>query len=350
MGEAAVKARGLRLVQRRHRRVPLPGRRLLLPRDEHAAAGRAPRDRAGHRARPRGQCGRVGRAAVVHPGRRSSGAATPSRSASTPRTPPAAASCPSPGPITKLRVAAGLRRALGRRLRGGRRGQPVLRQPHRQADRLGQGSRRPPSPACCGRSSEMRGRRRRHDDPGRHRDPRDTRTSPPPSTRRSGSRTRSTCPVSRRRPRPPPAPTDDAEPKVRRDVDVEVNGKRFSVKRVGARDAPPPRRPAARRRGRGPTAAGRRRGGGRCRRQRHGHRAHAGHDREGARRGRRPVEAGQPVCVLEAMKMENNIAAEKAGTVKEIRVSRGDTVGSGDIVVVISERALRRTRRRDTRS
>ena len=44
---------------------------------------------------------------------------------------------PSPGPITTLRVPAGLRRALGRRLRGRRRGQPVLRQPRRQAHRAG---------------------------------------------------------------------------------------------------------------------------------------------------------------------------------------------------------------------
>jgi acetyl-CoA/propionyl-CoA carboxylase, biotin carboxylase, biotin carboxyl carrier protein len=47
------------------------------------------------------------------------------------------------------------------------------------------------------------------------------------------------------------------------------------------------------------------------------------------------VELGQAVCVLEAMKMENNIAAGKAGTVKEVRVKPGDTVGSGDIVVII---------------
>ena len=43
---------GLRLRQRRHRRVPLPGRRVLLPGDEHPAPGRAPRHRAGHRPRP----------------------------------------------------------------------------------------------------------------------------------------------------------------------------------------------------------------------------------------------------------------------------------------------------------
>jgi acetyl-CoA/propionyl-CoA carboxylase biotin carboxyl carrier protein len=39
--------------------------------------------------------------------------------------------------------------------------------------------------------------------------------------------------------------------------------------------------------------------------------------------------------VLEAMKMENNIMAEKAGTVAEVKVKVGDTVGAGDVVVVI---------------
>jgi acetyl-CoA/propionyl-CoA carboxylase biotin carboxyl carrier protein len=47
------------------------------------------------------------------------------------------------------------------------------------------------------------------------------------------------------------------------------------------------------------------------------------------------VEAGQAVVVLEAMKMENQIQAEKSGKVKEIKVAAGDTVGSGDVVVVI---------------
>ncbi len=47
------------------------------------------------------------------------------------------------------------------------------------------------------------------------------------------------------------------------------------------------------------------------------------------------VEVGQSVCVLEAMKMENAITAEKAGTVKEVRVSAGDSVGPGDVVAVI---------------
>jgi acetyl-CoA/propionyl-CoA carboxylase biotin carboxyl carrier protein len=47
------------------------------------------------------------------------------------------------------------------------------------------------------------------------------------------------------------------------------------------------------------------------------------------------VEVGQTICVLEAMKMENAVTAEKAGTVKEIRVEAGASVGPGDVVAVI---------------
>ena len=47
------------------------------------------------------------------------------------------------------------------------------------------------------------------------------------------------------------------------------------------------------------------------------------------------VEAGEAIIVLEAMKMENNINADKSGTVAEIKVTPGDTVGAGDVVVVI---------------
>jgi acetyl-CoA/propionyl-CoA carboxylase biotin carboxyl carrier protein len=48
------------------------------------------------------------------------------------------------------------------------------------------------------------------------------------------------------------------------------------------------------------------------------------------------VEAGQAVVVLEAMKMENQILAEKSGKVSEVKVKAGDTVGSGDVVIVIA--------------
>jgi acetyl-CoA/propionyl-CoA carboxylase biotin carboxyl carrier protein len=47
------------------------------------------------------------------------------------------------------------------------------------------------------------------------------------------------------------------------------------------------------------------------------------------------VEIGQTICVLEAMKMENAIGADKAGTVTEVRVSEGASVGGGDVVAVI---------------
>ena len=54
MNEAAVKVDArLRLRERGHRRVPLPGRRVLVPRDEHPSPGRALRHRGGHAARPR---------------------------------------------------------------------------------------------------------------------------------------------------------------------------------------------------------------------------------------------------------------------------------------------------------
>jgi acetyl-CoA/propionyl-CoA carboxylase biotin carboxyl carrier protein len=35
------------------------------------------------------------------------------------------------------------------------------------------------------------------------------------------------------------------------------------------------------------------------------------------------------------MKMENAVAAEKDGVIKELRVSAGDSVGAGDVVAVI---------------
>ena len=47
------------------------------------------------------------------------------------------------------------------------------------------------------------------------------------------------------------------------------------------------------------------------------------------------VEAGDTVVILEAMKMENAVNAEKSGVVKSINVATGDSVSAGDVVVVI---------------
>jgi acetyl-CoA/propionyl-CoA carboxylase biotin carboxyl carrier protein len=132
----------------------------------------------------------------------------------------------------------------------------------------------------------------------------------------------------------------ETEAKVQRDVDVEVNGKRFAVKvfvpesQAGAVVA---------------AGAAGGAGGGAARPRRSAASGGAG---AGGGSGAvtvpmqgtivkvlvevgQEVEQGATVCVLEAMKMENNIAADKAGTVKEIKVAPGDSVGSGDVVVVI---------------
>jgi biotin carboxyl carrier protein len=48
------------------------------------------------------------------------------------------------------------------------------------------------------------------------------------------------------------------------------------------------------------------------------------------------VKAGQVLCILEAMKMENEITAPVAGTVREILVSEGASVNEGDPLFVVS--------------
>ncbi|HPZ90056.1 MAG TPA: biotin/lipoyl-binding protein [Bacillota bacterium] len=47
------------------------------------------------------------------------------------------------------------------------------------------------------------------------------------------------------------------------------------------------------------------------------------------------VEHGQPLVVLEAMKMENNINAPAAGTVTSIAVSEGQSVDTGQLLLTI---------------
>jgi acetyl-CoA/propionyl-CoA carboxylase biotin carboxyl carrier protein len=125
---------------------------------------------------------------------------------------------------------------------------------------------------------------------------------------------------------PPPSAPDDA---VGRDVDVEVEGRRYRVRLWAPEEhAGPPAAAASRTRRHGPSAA------------------------SGAGPGRITVPmqgtivevlvevgdevvAGQAVCVLEAMKMENLVAADRNGSVAEVRVVAGDTVSAGDVVVVL---------------
>ena len=127
----------------------------------------------------------------------------------------------------------------------------------------------------------------------------------------------------------PDALVGGSSPMVRREVEAEVDGKRFSV----ALWTPQPasgdteRPSAARRRATGPSGFG-------------GGAAEVSVPMQGTiikllvEVGDQ-VEAGQPVAVLEAMKMENNIAAGCSGTVAEVRVKLGDSVGAGDTIAVV---------------
>lgn len=49
------------------------------------------------------------------------------------------------------------------------------------------------------------------------------------------------------------------------------------------------------------------------------------------------VKMGQRLLVLEAMKMENNIEADKAGTVTSILKHKGDSVMEGDVLIMIGD-------------
>ena len=45
------------------------------------------------------------------------------------------------------------------------------------------------------------------------------------------------------------------------------------------------------------------------------------------------VEAGQPLAVVEAMKMENILRAEKAGTVKAVGAKPGDSLAVDAVIL-----------------
>jgi acetyl-CoA/propionyl-CoA/long-chain acyl-CoA carboxylase, biotin carboxylase, biotin carboxyl carrier protein len=47
------------------------------------------------------------------------------------------------------------------------------------------------------------------------------------------------------------------------------------------------------------------------------------------------VEAGETIAILEAMKMENMVNAERSGVVTSIAVAEGDSVSAGDVVAVV---------------
>jgi acetyl-CoA/propionyl-CoA carboxylase biotin carboxyl carrier protein len=132
-----------------------------------------------------------------------------------------------------------------------------------------------------------------------------------------------------------PTETADGEAKVRRDVDVEVNGKKFSV----AMYVPESQLAAAPAGGSTAKARPKRGGAG------GGAAAVAGSGKIAVPmqgtivkvlvEAGQTVSKGDPVVVLEAMKMENNVASDVDGTVTEVTTEPGQSVTAGQVVVVI---------------
>jgi acetyl-CoA/propionyl-CoA carboxylase biotin carboxyl carrier protein len=48
------------------------------------------------------------------------------------------------------------------------------------------------------------------------------------------------------------------------------------------------------------------------------------------------VEAGRVICIIEAMKMENEVHAHRAGRITELSVAAGQPVKTGQVICVVS--------------
>jgi acetyl-CoA/propionyl-CoA carboxylase biotin carboxyl carrier protein len=116
-----------------------------------------------------------------------------------------------------------------------------------------------------------------------------------------------------------------------RSMQAEVEGRRFEVKLLAPE---PPHAELARRR-----------------RERDSHHGHHGAARDAivtpmqgtvlaveVREGEE-VEAGQVVCVVEAMKMENEITSPRAGTVSSLSVEPGQPVSTGQVICLVIQDA-----------
>jgi acetyl-CoA/propionyl-CoA carboxylase biotin carboxyl carrier protein len=137
-----------------------------------------------------------------------------------------------------------------------------------------------------------------------------------------------------------PAAGDDDAPKEEREYTVEVSGKRFEVKvRGDALGGGGPVVAAGAPAGRAAPKRGARKGSGGA----------GGPDAlPSPLQGNiwkvlvepgQTVEEGQIITIIEAMKMENEITAHKAGTIAELPIEEGGAVAAGDTLAVITSAA-----------
>ncbi len=132
-----------------------------------------------------------------------------------------------------------------------------------------------------------------------------------------------------------PVATQDEEETVEQAYTVEVSGRKFDVKVIGppfaggAANGAPGGTNSRPKRSRGERQSG---GGG------------GGDELTAPLQGNmwkvvveqgQAVEEGQLICIIEAMKMENEITAHKAGTIAELAVNEGEPISSGATIAVI---------------
>ncbi len=142
-------------------------------------------------------------------------------------------------------------------------------------------------------------------------------------------------------PAPTPSDGEDEEAKVEQAYTVEVSGRRFDVTVIG----PPAYGGVVTANGAAPAAGAARKP---WRERKSGGGGAGGDTLLSPMQGNmwkvlvKPGDAvaeGQLLCIIEAMKMENEIVAHKAGTIAELPISEGASIGSGDTIAVIASPA-----------